>query len=407
MKPEIRVTMLGEFTISVAGSDRVETISLTGRSRRLWILTAYLIMHKSRGVSAQELIDLLWPDAEGINPVSTLQNNVSRARNALAEMGLPDARNLIQYENGCYRWAPDRKTELDCDRFEELMHQAKLQPDRETALRLGLEAVALYKGDFLADIAMEFWCVHMNSYYRSQYIRLCREVVGALLEEDRVAEAERICANVLQLNPAAEEFSVLMMRALIRGGDPKKALEHYEYICGYYRDEFGAVPGAELEAEKAEAVQRLYGTDVGLRELYELLRGKESERGALYCDNNVFREMVKLRCRELHRSHESAQILLLRLTSLDLPAQKHALYMKQMEDTITDTLRAGDPFTRVSASQFLVLLSGATPRDGQAVAQRICDRLRASYPRGSGSFSWKVLDLGGATELLALEQDTP
>ena len=78
--PKINVTMFGKFTLKQEGMEVPHAVSLTGRSRRLWTLTAYLILNRNRGVSAQELIDLLWPEAENDNPLSTLQNNVSRAR---------------------------------------------------------------------------------------------------------------------------------------------------------------------------------------------------------------------------------------------------------------------------------------------------------------------------------------
>lgn len=93
--PKINVTMFGKFTLKQEGMEVPHAVSLTGRSRRLWTLTAYLILNRNRGVSAQELIDLLWPEAENDNPLSTLQNNVSRARAALAELGFTHAKVII------------------------------------------------------------------------------------------------------------------------------------------------------------------------------------------------------------------------------------------------------------------------------------------------------------------------
>lgn len=98
--PKIDVTMFGKFTLKQEGMEVPHVVSLTGRSRRLWTLTAYLILHRDRGVSAQELIDLLWPEAENDNPLSTLQNNVSRARAALAELGFTHAKVIIHNEKG-------------------------------------------------------------------------------------------------------------------------------------------------------------------------------------------------------------------------------------------------------------------------------------------------------------------
>lgn len=151
--PKIDVTMFGKFTLKQEGMEVPHAVSLTGRSRRLWTLTAYLILNRNRGVSAQELIDLLWPEAESDNPLSTLQNNVSRARAALAELGFTHAKVIIHNEKGYYRWAPDRETQLDVEQFEALAKAALAEEDMEKSVALAQEAVALYTGDFLTESA--------------------------------------------------------------------------------------------------------------------------------------------------------------------------------------------------------------------------------------------------------------
>lgn len=132
--PKIDVTMFGKFTLKQEGMEVPHAVSLTGRSRRLWTLTAYLILNRNRGVSAQELIDLLWPEAENDNPLSTLQNNVSRARAALAELGFTHAKVIIHNEKGYYRWAPDRETQLDVEQFETLAKAALAEEDMKNRL---------------------------------------------------------------------------------------------------------------------------------------------------------------------------------------------------------------------------------------------------------------------------------
>ena len=102
MRESVEITMLGKFTIFGPGMAAPKAVSLTGRARRLWILTAYLILNRDRGVSARELIDVLWPDSESSDPMATLQNNVSRARNALEELGLRDGKKLICNRSGTY-----------------------------------------------------------------------------------------------------------------------------------------------------------------------------------------------------------------------------------------------------------------------------------------------------------------
>lgn len=393
MADAIHVTMLGKLTLWEEGMGQPCAVSLTGRSRRLWVLVAYLIIHRDRGIPAQELIDLLWPDATGGNPMSTLQNNASRARNALAELGFTDAKRLIVCEDGFYRWAPDRETVLDSDTFENLARRALDQKTPQEGLPPALEAERMYAGDFLAESSMEFWCGSINTYYRSLYIRLCRQTVSWLMEVGRTVDAEQMCSRVLQLDSAAEEFSVCLMRALILNKNPKKALEHYEHTRQIYRESFGVVPGPEMEAEKTEAVRALYGLDTGEQELGAFLSVSDEESGAFYCENNVFREIVKLQLRELKRNHRQSQILLVRLKPDSLTLERQAVLMKQLETTLTASLRAGDPFTRMGANRYMILLAGASRENAEMVSQRILNRLHKDFLRPAQDYGFRIADL--------------
>ena len=48
MRESVEITMLGKFTIFGPGMAALKAVSLTGRARRLWILTAYLILNRDR-----------------------------------------------------------------------------------------------------------------------------------------------------------------------------------------------------------------------------------------------------------------------------------------------------------------------------------------------------------------------
>lgn len=210
----IRATMLGRFALQQTGMKEPRMVSLAGRSGRLWTLVAYLILHRDRGIPAQELIDLLWPDGSGNNPASTLQNNASRARNAMATLDFSDTKGMIRYENGLYRWVPGTDTWLDVDVFEDLARRALETSDPEELRTLGREAADLYQGDFLPDAADELWCADLHAYYRSLFVRLFRRLVQELMRTQEYAEAAALCAQAVHLDPLSEEFNLLLMLCL-------------------------------------------------------------------------------------------------------------------------------------------------------------------------------------------------
>ncbi len=141
---------------------------------------------------------------------------------ALAELGFTHAKVIIHNEKGLLSLAPDRETQLDVEQFETLAKAALAEEDMEKSVALAQEAVALYTGDFLTESAAEFWCINLNTYYRSLYTRLCRAAVDRLLKLGRITDAEKLCTGVIRLDPAAEEFSVFLMQALIKKTKTRK-----------------------------------------------------------------------------------------------------------------------------------------------------------------------------------------
>ena len=116
----IFVRTLGAFSLSLQnfedGTFEEEPINIAGRGRRIWMLIAYLVIHRDRDVPINELFEVLWNESQKrANPLKTLQHNVSRARDALANVGLPNARELIVAHAGAYRWNPQRATLVDLD----------------------------------------------------------------------------------------------------------------------------------------------------------------------------------------------------------------------------------------------------------------------------------------------------
>lgn len=393
MDTEIRVTMLGKFTIYGPGLVRPRLISLTGRSKRLWNLIAYLILHRNRGVPAQELIETFWPGSDGLNPMSTLQNNISRARNALEELGLEDGKRLIHNNSGTYFWAPNRRTVVDCEEFAKAAKVAQDCQDPEKRLELALAATELYTADFLPDNSGEGWCMGLGPNYRQMYMTLCSSAVEELMEKGRYQAAAELCLKVTQLEPVAEDFACLYMHALTLNDQPQKALEYYAAYSLQVKADYGAAPTARLKAEKLLAQEKIDG-GVEKRQVEDFLKAETAQEGAFRCDSDVFREIVNRHLRDMRRSGTPAQILVFRLDNADADPEKRAKYMCQMDDTLAHSLRAGDPFTRGGLELLLALLPGAAGENGPSIVERIENKFRKTYPMSKARFDIQILDLG-------------
>jgi len=369
--------------------------SLSGRAHRLWLLVAYLIVNRDHGVSPQELIDLLWPEVTSNNPASTLQNNVSRARALFSEANFDGARDLIKHTDGLYYWAPERSTLLDIEIFETNARRIGdfLSADDAEGIELALETCKLYTGDFLSDATDITWCANLAVYYRTLYKRLCKTTIIALMEAGRLKEAQTLCLQVCVLDPAAEEFSLLLMQAYLADANPTAALEQYQTIANYLSQTYDIQPSAELETQREIALQELYGQSMNEQGIRTFLFESNDDEGAFACSNAVFREIALLRLREMERSGEDSHIIAISFSNPSTKTARRIINAKRVAQVLSATLRASDPFTKVGSNQFLVLLPGASAENARMVYERIVARFKDNFPRAELAFRFSMMSL--------------
>lgn len=141
---ELHVTMLGEF--SIRAGEQIITDS-DNRSKKVWLLLAYLICRGSRPIPAKELIDLLWgDDPSSSNPENALKITLHRARALLDQLWPSAGHQLIIYRDNGYIWSSTCPLTLDTDAFTQHC-QPHSGSDDET-LASYLKALDFYRGNF-------------------------------------------------------------------------------------------------------------------------------------------------------------------------------------------------------------------------------------------------------------------
>ena len=120
-----------------------------GKQRALLTLLA---LRAPYPVSAESAADALWPRAAPAEAMRSLQVTVSRLRRSLGAVG-----SAVETVPSGYRLAVEPDA-IDARRFETLVgsgRAARLEGDGATARRLLDEALALWRGPALADVAYE------------------------------------------------------------------------------------------------------------------------------------------------------------------------------------------------------------------------------------------------------------
>ena len=124
---ELKVQMLGGFALRMNGQELLDTDT---RSKKAWILLAYLICQREYTVSQKKLIDLLWgEEPNSVNPENALRITMHRTRALLEQFSPEIGRSMIQRRRGGYQWGVPVE-EVDAEVFERLCRQKAENPQQ-------------------------------------------------------------------------------------------------------------------------------------------------------------------------------------------------------------------------------------------------------------------------------------
>ncbi|MFF4044341.1 BTAD domain-containing putative transcriptional regulator [Streptomyces sp. NPDC001816] len=220
-------------------------------SGKVRVLLAALLIHRNRTISKDGLKEALW----GPNPPATadasLANHVARLRRHLALLG-DDPRRLAAEPPGYRLHVGDG--ELDVDVFEahvSAARQAYLHQDWATAARRSADAMALWRGQPLADIP-DFADAEPQARLVQQLLETRLQVLEwgfeATLALGRHHELVPQLTALASEHPLREAFHRQLMLALHRTNRQAEALQVYVRLRRNLVEELGVEPSAAVRA---------------------------------------------------------------------------------------------------------------------------------------------------------------
>ena len=240
----IEFGVLGPLEASRGG----EPLHLGGGKQRA--LLAILLLNANEVVSSDRLIDELWGEAAPETAGKALQVHVSQLRKALEpERGPGDPGRVLITKPPGYTLAlePDQ---LDLTRFDRLTgegREALAASDPERAAALLRDALSLWRGPALADVAFEPFAQPEIARLEELRMAALEDRLQADIERGRhsdvIGELERLVAA----DPLRERPRAQLMLALYRSGRQAEALEAYRRARDTLVEELGIEPGKELQ----------------------------------------------------------------------------------------------------------------------------------------------------------------
>ena len=241
----LSLSLLGPLT--VLGDKRPLPIF---RSNRVPALLAYLAVAADRPHRREVLIELLWPGLPAVSARQNLRQTLYLLRQEIPELAAKDGEGtvpLLLSDRHTVQLNPDGDFFLDVIQLEQLVSG---QP---TADNLA-EAVALYRGDFLADFYLpdsenfEEWAAARRAAYRRLVLEALTRLTAVHLEQAHFTEAEKYARRQLEIDNLYESGHRQLMAVLAGNGRRRAALSHYESLSQLLQAELDITPSSATQA---------------------------------------------------------------------------------------------------------------------------------------------------------------
>lgn len=371
---ELYVKMFGEFSIRTENSCVFETDS---RSKKLWLLLAYLIFHYDRVVKINELRDILWSEAEKEKySSSAIKTLLYRLRMELDKLWDGAGKQLILFSGNGYTWNNEFPLHIDCEQFEQLY--ARIAESSEDMLDETVELLELYSGEFLSHFAMEFWVTPKAVYYHNIYVESLLRVLPLMMDRRMYDDVIRLCMCASAIEPFQEEISWYWMKACVNCKQYKDAMEIYLNLRERFQDELGIVPSDELHALYGEALKCSNRSVLSVEMVRSDLSERDSLPGALVCDYDFFRVLYQSMARSVLRSGIAVHLILVTMKEKRVSASDEKRWNKlygNLQNVIRQVLRRGDTVASCSNMQYIVML----PRANYENSCKVSDRIANAY----------------------------
>lgn len=231
--PLYRARVLGPFEVERDS----EPLGAGDWQHRVQTLFKLLMVTQDRQRRRDDLIDLIWPEADPDTASGNLRILVHRLRLTLGGDPSPVlSRNGWVALNPAYGWV------LDLEEMEASVSSAHGDPRRLEA------ALAMVRGEPFVENRYDDWAVPFTERATRIWREACLQLATTYRLRGRHEDAAVWFGRMLDVDPFDEEALRGLMIATARQGRPPEALKRYEVFRARLAHELDAQPAAETQA---------------------------------------------------------------------------------------------------------------------------------------------------------------
>jgi predicted ATPase/DNA-binding SARP family transcriptional activator len=304
-----RLYVLGQFRLEHRNGQQWQAVKdAVMQHQRVRSLLSCLISNPGRKLGREQVMDMLWPEAD----FETATHRLDRAVHSLRQLlepgrSRPATSSLLLTEHQTIQLADQEQLWTDADAFDSLVARARASNDPGQTEQLLEEAMMLYSGDFLPDERSTDWIQTRREGLRRNWIGLLLELADLRTAREALSSATDTLDRLLAVDPTNEAAVQRLIVLLARSGRRGEAIRAYQRFADVLKQEYNIAPLLETRS-LYETVQRGEDPAVLLREQGNLegrpyLSAKGESDQTLSIDQQGEREAPAYA--QVGRSHQS------------------------------------------------------------------------------------------------------
>lgn len=244
----VKIFLFGRFSVECDGQ-----LLQTWRNAKTKSLLKILAGERGRVFSADELIEYLWPGEEVDlrSAASNLRSRIAELRKILdPSLGRGEQSRYILTRAGGYVLSEESECWVDTEEFSRLEERGRRAYGAGgfDEARQALEgAVALYRGEYLAEDRYEEWAVHARERFRERFVEVLSLLADCLARGGEYRAALGYLERAVAESPLHETLYRQMMVYACCAGDRARAHQAYERCRAVLERELGERPSSQTE----------------------------------------------------------------------------------------------------------------------------------------------------------------
>lgn len=158
--------------------------------------------------------------------------------------GLPEY-DYISVKDGIYRWNAPMETRVDALEFKQLFLLASEESDESKKAKTLIQALGLYRGEFLPKLTGDDWVLLENARYKVMYSEAMEWVSSYLYREKEYEKLLVLAEDASRIYPL-DEWQTVKIACYIELNRYEDALKEYEHTAKLLFEELGVMPSDRM-----------------------------------------------------------------------------------------------------------------------------------------------------------------